>query len=98
MTKALVNTAAAMGITWVALNVLLTWAIQSWLADLQLKAGRLGVMKAMESLDDPAYYADIEPAEKKSVQTVPINKNVKPAQPKYVAQAQSNLLDKYRTK
>ena len=98
MTKALVNTAAAMGITWVALNVLLTWAIQSWLADLQLKAGRLGVMKAMESLDDPAYYADIEPAEKKSVQTVPINKNVKPAQPKYVSQAQSNLLDKYRTK
>ena len=37
------------------------WIIQTWLADIQLKAGRLGVMKAIEALEDPAYYADIEP-------------------------------------
>lgn len=61
MTKSLVTAAAAVGITWTALNLLLTWMIESWLADMQLKAGRLGVMKAMESLDDPAYYANIEP-------------------------------------
>ena len=30
---------------------------------MQLKAGRLGVMKAIESLDDPRYYANIEPTE-----------------------------------
>jgi len=60
MTKSLVNTAAALGISWTALNIVLIWIIESWLADMQLKAGRLGVMKAMESLDDPAYYANIE--------------------------------------
>ncbi|MBR5554424.1 hypothetical protein IKU74_00265 [bacterium] len=90
MTKGLVNTAAALGVSWFALNVLLTWAIQSWLADMQLKAGRLGVMKAMESLDDPAYYADIEPAKKQVVQ----------AQSKIVAdnkiEDKGNLLNKYK--
>lgn len=90
MTKGLVNTAAALGVSWFVLNVLLTWAIQSWLADMQLKAGRLGVMKAMESLDDPAYYADIEPAKKQVVQ----------AQSKIVAdnniEDKGNLLNKYK--
>lgn len=61
MTKSLITAAAAVGISWTALNILLTWMIESWLADMQLKAGRLGVMKAIESLDDPAYYANIEP-------------------------------------
>ena len=94
MTKGLVNTAAALGVSWVALNVALTWAIQSWLADMQLKAGRLGVMKAMESLDDPAYYANIESTQ--SNVTAP----QKTAQPS-VSQAEQvqlkgNLLDKYR--
>ncbi len=60
MTKSLINTAVALGISWTALNIALIWMIESWLADMQLKAGRLGVMKAMESLEDPAYYANIE--------------------------------------
>lgn len=61
LTDSLVKTAAAVGISWTALNIALIWIIQTWLADIQLKAGRLGVMKAIESLEDPAYYADIEP-------------------------------------
>ncbi len=35
---------------------------------MQLKAGRLGVMKAMESLEDPRYYANIEPTEQAQIQ------------------------------
>lgn len=61
LTDSLVKTAAAVGISWTALNIAVIWIIQTWLADIQLKAGRLGVMKAIEALEDPAYYADIEP-------------------------------------
>lgn len=66
LTDSLVKTAAAVGISWTALNIALIWIIQTWLADIQLKAGRLGVMKAIESLEDPAYYADVEPLKAES--------------------------------
>ena len=59
LTNGLVASAAAVGISWTALNIIIIWAVQTLLADMQLKAGRLGVMKAIESLDDPAYYANI---------------------------------------
>ena len=49
------------GISWVTFNIVITYALESWLAELQLKAGRLGVMKSLEDLDDPRYYANIEP-------------------------------------
>ncbi len=74
LTDSLIKTAAAAGISWAALNIALIWIIQTWLADIQLKAGRLGVMKAIESLEDPAYYADIEPdAPKDSTQNQSAN-------------------------
>ena len=84
VTPMLVKTAAAAGISWIALNVIITWLIETWLADLQLKAGRLGVMKAMESLQDPAYYADTEPVENnEKKQDIPFGEN-------------ANLLDKFK--
>lgn len=49
------------GISWITFNVVITYALESWLAELQLKAGRLGVMKSLEDLEDPRYYANIEP-------------------------------------
>lgn len=52
---------ATAGISWIAFTTALTYLAEVIMADMQLKAGRLGVMKAMESLDDPAYYANIEP-------------------------------------
>lgn len=64
LTDGLVKAAAAAGISWTVLNIALIWAIQTWLADIQLKSGRLGVMKALEALDDPAYYANIIPDSK----------------------------------
>lgn len=54
---------AAAGISWAAFTIGITYLAEAIMADMQLKAGRLGVMKAMESLEDPAYYADIEPKE-----------------------------------
>ena len=49
---------AALGVSWATLTLVLTYAFQSWLADMQLKAGRLGVMKSLEELDDSRYYAN----------------------------------------
>lgn len=46
--------------TWGAITLAVTFAVESYLAKLQKEAGRLGVMKALEELDDPLYYADIE--------------------------------------
>ncbi len=69
MTDGLKKTVAAAGISWTAINVAITYTIESILADLQLKSGRLGVMKALDSLDDPAYYANIEPVADSSART-----------------------------
>lgn len=54
--------------TWSALTLGLTYALESYLASMQKRAGRLGVMKAMEELDDPRYYANIEPKQTTSEQ------------------------------
>ena len=69
MTDGLKKAVAAAGISWTAINVAITYTIESILADLQLKSGRLGVMKALDSLDDPAYYANIEPVADSSART-----------------------------
>lgn len=61
ITSGMKKALAAAGGTWTGLNFLLTFAIESYLAKMQKEAGRLGVMKAMEELKDPLYYADIEP-------------------------------------
>lgn len=34
------------------------YAFNAWLTDIQKKAGKIGVMKAIEKIDDPKYYAD----------------------------------------
>lgn len=49
------------GLSWGAFNLAMIFVLESWFADMQLKAGRLGVMKALENLKDPAYYAEAEP-------------------------------------
>lgn len=69
MTPQLEKALTVAGISWTVFSFAMAYVIQAWLANMQLKAGRLGVMKAMESLDDPAYYANIEPT-KNTVQTV----------------------------
>lgn len=61
ITPGLQKSLAIAGVSWAAFGAIMTYAIEAWMADLQLKAGRLGVMKALDSLKDPAYYANIEP-------------------------------------
>ena len=61
VTKGMTGAVAGASASWAALNFAVTFAIESYLAKLQKEAGRLGVMKALEELDDPLYYADVEP-------------------------------------
>lgn len=85
---------AAAGISWAAFTIGITYLAEAIMADMQLKAGRLGVMKAMESLEDPAYYADIEPKETvaQKVETKADEQSIS----KSVDSKKSNLLDKYK--
>lgn len=72
MTPGLKTALRTAGISFTAFTLIMTYVIESWLADIKLKAGRLGVMKAMEGLNDPRYYANIEPAQQpEQIQSVP---------------------------
>ena len=77
MTPQLEKALTVAGISWTVFSFAMAYVIQAWLANMQLKAGRLGVMKAMESLDDPAYYANIEPTTepKRNENVSPVNAN-----------------------
>ena len=77
MTPQLERALAVAGISWTVFSFAMAYVIQAWLANMQLKAGRLGVMKAMESLNDTAYYANIEPTTelKKNENVSPVNTN-----------------------
>lgn len=60
MTPELQNTLVIAGVSIPALSIALTYAVEAWLANLELRAGRLGVMKSLEELEDNRYYANIE--------------------------------------
>ena len=77
VTPGLQKAVAAAGISWAAFTMGMTYIISSWLGEMQLKAGRLGVMEAMNDLKDYRYYADIEP----NAKTAPQNISQKPVAP-----------------
>ncbi len=60
VTGTAVKISALTGTTYAGLTLLLSYIIESAFASMQKKAGRLGVMKALEELQDPSFYADEE--------------------------------------
>lgn len=58
--KTLITTGALTFIPGLGLLIGIPFAFSSWLTNIQKKAGKIGIMKAMDELKDPAYYADIE--------------------------------------
>ena len=60
MTPGLKKTLSAIGISIPVVTIIFTYIVESWLAGMQIKAGRLGVMKSLEDLNDPRYYANLE--------------------------------------
>lgn len=101
MTPGLKTTLSAVGISWTVFTLGMTYLVSSWLGELQLKAGRLGVMKAMEGLEDPRYYANIEPVQtpvntknNNTVQAVTTENKEIPESAG--TSANGNLLDKFK--
>ena len=87
---------AAAGISWAAFTIGITYLAEAIMADMQLKAGRLGVMKAMESLEDPAYYADIEPKETVAQKNSEVQPALHISSSTNSDNENSNLLDKFK--
>ena len=69
MTPELKRALTIVGISWGVFCTGLTFTVQSYFAKLQKEAGRLGVMKAMEELQDDRIYADENPKQKTSFQS-----------------------------
>ncbi len=60
ITKGIKNAAIIAGASYTTLNILGIFAVESYIASLQKRASRLGTMKALEELEDPRYYANVE--------------------------------------
>ena len=56
--ETLAKTLWAAGISWTVFTTILTYCLASYFASMQKDAGRLGVMKSIEDLQDYRYYAD----------------------------------------
>lgn len=56
--KTLINTGLAAGAPIIGLMFGIPYAFNAWLTNIQKKAGKIGVMKAAETLDDPRLFAD----------------------------------------
>ncbi len=60
LTKGIAITAIATPVAWNALSAIMTFTVVSTFASMQKQAGRLGVMKAFEELEDYKFYANME--------------------------------------
>ena len=58
--KTLINTSAVAGIPVLGVIVGIPFAICSWLTNMQKKAGRIGVMKAIKDLDNPNLFVNAD--------------------------------------
>ncbi len=64
ITRGVAITAAVSPFVWGAINMLITFMVESVFASMQKQAGRLGVMKALEELEDVKFYANMESSSK----------------------------------
>lgn len=81
--KTLINTGAVAGLPIIGTIVGLPYAFNAWLTNIQKKAGKIGIMNAMNNIDDPKVFAN---GQKPRTKETPETKE----QPK-----SGNLLDKF---
>lgn len=67
--KTLIGTGATAGVASLGGIISVPYIFNAWLTDIQKKAGKIGIMKAMEKIDDPRVFADLEEKEEK-LQTI----------------------------
>lgn len=56
--KTLIGTGVVAGLPVLGVIISVPYAINAWLTNIQKKAGKIGIMKAMEKLDDPRVFVD----------------------------------------
>lgn len=61
--KTLAGTSAVAGIPILGIIFAVPYMFNAWLTDIQKKAGKIGIMKAMEKIDDPRIFADLKDAQ-----------------------------------
>ena len=85
--QTLIGTTAVTGLPILGTIIGVPYAFNAWLTNIQKKAGKIGIMKAMNKIDDPRVFAPAEPiyADNKT----PATKNPEDT-------GQSNLLKRYR--
>lgn len=64
--KTLISTGIAGSIPALGLLLGVPFAFSSWMTNIQKKASKIGIMKAMEEVDNPAYFVNQESAKAKS--------------------------------
>ncbi len=64
ITKGVATAAVVTPAAWGLISILIAFIIESTFASMQKQAGRLGVMKAIEELQDVRFYADMKSSDK----------------------------------
>lgn len=82
--KTIIGTGATAGLPLLSIIIGVPYAFNAWLTNIQKKAGKIGIMKAMNKIDDPRIFAPTEPAI--SIHT-----------PEQTENTQTSLLQKFRT-
>ena len=60
--KTLINTGLVAGVPLLGTIIAIPYAFNAWLTSIQKKAGKIGIMKAMDKIDDPRVFAsEIQP-------------------------------------
>ena len=85
--KTLINTGIAAGVPILGVIFAVPYAFNAWLTNIQKKAGKIGIMKAMDKIDDPRVFAsDISSVSSQNVQENSAGSNID----------SGNLLEKFR--
>lgn len=80
------NTIATIGLPVLGSIVAIPYAFNAWLTNIQKKAGKIGIMKAMETIDDPRLFVNENEPSKKVAETTTVQKT----------QNSTKLLDNFR--
>lgn len=67
--KTLINTGIAAGIPVLGIIFAVPYSFNAWLTNIQKKAGKIGIMKAMDKIDDPRVFAsELKPQSEENIQ------------------------------
>lgn len=87
--KTLINTGLVAGVPVLGVIIGIPYAFNAWLTSIQKKAGKIGIMKAMDKIDDPRVFVTENPVD--ITQPKPVEVLDKP-----IEENNSNLLKKFK--